>query len=226
MFWKLRSSYLCFEVWDCRIYVLKFEIVVFMSWSLMSWSLRSSYLYFEVWGHHIYILKLEVVIFMFGSLRSLRSSYLCFEVWGRHIYVLKIEVVIFIFWSLRSSYLCLEVWGRHIYVLKFEVCLRSGLSVMILLVKLYCWFVLVKTSISNSMHTMRFSNNLHQVCSMPKYLKVFWSKKKQRAKIDIQNCLREENFGFINNYMSRSCLPFRSTWVHPWFLVGFVLLDL
>ena len=114
---------------------------------------------------------------MFGSLRSLRSSYLCFEVWGHHIYVLKFEVIIFIFWSLRSSYLCFEDWGRHIYVLKFEVCLRSGLSVMILLVKLYCWFVPVKTSISNSMHTMCFSNNLHQVCSMPKNLKVFWSKK-------------------------------------------------
>jgi hypothetical protein len=77
----------------------------------------------------------------------------------------------------------------------------------------------------NSMHTMRFSNNLHQVCSMPKNLSVLEQKKK-RAKIDIQNCLREENFGFINNYMSRSCLPFWSTCVHPWFLVGFVLLNL
>jgi hypothetical protein len=25
---------------------------------------------------------------------------------------------------------------------------------------------------------------------------------------------------------SRNCSPFRSTWVHTWFLVGFVLLDL
>jgi hypothetical protein len=128
----------------------------------MSWSLRSSYLCLEIWGHHIYVLKFEVVIFMSWSLRS---SYLCLEVWDRHIYVWKFEVIIFMFGSLRSSYLCLEV------------CLRRGLSVMILLVKLYCWFVLVKTSISNSMHTMCFSNNLHQVCSMPKNLKVFWSKK-------------------------------------------------
>jgi len=27
-------------------------------------------------------------------------------------------------------------------------------------------------------------------------------------------------------YWSRNCLPFRSTWVHPWFVVGFVLLNL
>jgi hypothetical protein len=74
-------------------------------------------------------LKFEVVIFMSWSLRS---SYLCLEVWDCHIYVWKFEVIIFMFGSLRSSYLCLEV------------CLRRGLSVMILLVKLYCWFVLVK----------------------------------------------------------------------------------
>jgi hypothetical protein len=35
--------------------------------------------------------------------------------------------------------------------------------------------------------------------TMPKNLSVL-EQKKQRAKIDIQNCLREENFGFINNY--------------------------
>jgi hypothetical protein len=58
-------SFLCLEVWGHYIYVLKFEVVIFLSCSL-----RSSYLCPEVWGRHIYVFKFEVVIFMIWSLRQ------------------------------------------------------------------------------------------------------------------------------------------------------------
>jgi hypothetical protein len=133
MFWSLRLSYLCFEVWGCHIYILKFEVVIFMFQSL-----RSSYLCLETTSNFktkYDDLKLPSINMMTSCFKTsiwwpqaarhkydnlklpninmMTSNFQ--EVWVRHIYVMKFEVVILMSWSLRLSYLYLEVWGRHIH---------------------------------------------------------------------------------------------------------------
>jgi hypothetical protein len=126
MSWSLRSSYLSLKVWGHHIYILKFEVVIFMFQRL-----RWTYLCLEAWDD----LKLQDIYMMTSSCKTyisrpqtsrhkyddLKLASINMKVWGCHIYVSKIEVDIFMSWSLRSSYLCLEVWGRHIYDWKFEV---------------------------------------------------------------------------------------------------------
>jgi hypothetical protein len=139
MFGSLKSSYLCLEVWSHYIYVWKFEVVIFMSWSLRSYddlklpsiNMMTSSFKTLIWrpqaGRHKYDdLKLPNINITTSNFKTkyddlklpninmMTSNF-------HHIYVWKFEVIIFMFGSSRSSYLCLEVWGHHIYVWKFEV---------------------------------------------------------------------------------------------------------